>query len=164
MVADLDPNPLRNARLRLDMTQEEVANTLDISRGAILRYEQGTYGLPSGRLINFYQNRLGLKNLAVDYLDWQKTKRNALQLNYIDRHSWLEMHPLTEVRLANGYRSIYKFCQALCLPPEAVTKYETGRQKEMPTQLRWALEDCGWRPEQIEGLKRYAHDYSEANS
>ena len=66
--------------------------------------------------------------------------------------------PLNSGVLFKGYSRI-AFCQMLCLHPATVLKYETGRQRPMPSQIKTALLECGLAPEKVRYLADLGEQY-----
>lgn len=165
-------NPLRKLRNQLGLTQHDLGQSLDppITRGAVLRYEQGLYEHPSDRIVAFLAHATGTPQTTIihDYLAWQRHQRSyyadafnfALGAVMGHRARWdggaeetfvpyeIFLHAtMSAVGLAY---SRVGFAKLLAIHPDTVAKFEEG---VMTDSFRAAL---------LDALPPYKVDYLKA--
>jgi DNA-binding XRE family transcriptional regulator len=165
-----DPvNPLKEFRLILGLTQQELANLAHVTRHAVLRTEQGVYALPSLTIMSSLlttAQRLGhfplqyshtgtavgdSRTMEAVYTTWVTAKRRRAGLAISGMEPPV---PLVSPAIsADGFlswrvnhlriASRMEFCRLLCVHPAVVEKFEKRRQPHLPEQLHTALQEAG---------------------
>lgn len=71
-------NPLRRLRNQLGLTQQELADKTNLTRGTILRTEQGLMSSPPASLVGYLarEHHEEERKLRVLYYNWVNIKRN----------------------------------------------------------------------------------------
>lgn len=159
-------NPLKFARESLGMSQKELADYAGMTPGAVLKYEQGLYEEPSVTLVEALNE---LQTFVVDYKTmskayslWRNNHRLGADLKPLHMLALSfknDSHPLVQYRRAVGLVSAQSFCVLLCLHPAVVRRYEGGKARNMPRQVKDALFLGGLSHTEISIIESHGHDY-----
>jgi DNA-binding XRE family transcriptional regulator len=156
----LEASPV--ADLRGQLTQEQFAHRLGMSRIALLRFEQGLIPDPSLKLKNFLPPTMPWESFVEDYHAYQESKRKS---NYgiltdepVDYS--IDEHPFITWREAsNGNLTHTQVCTALCLHLPVMHRFVNGPHPQLvPDLLLDALVDAGYPPEVVSDfVLAYSH-------
>lgn len=148
-----------------------LAKRIGVSKQYVSRAEHGTYSALNNDLVRFASEKLRIKpaEFVRRYKEFQHATRE---------HTLGEMNPQILARrgsLAPGneifstwrsgyWRSVVSFCNAFCVHPEIVMKYEEGVRSDMPAPLREILNEVGLiDPNWIDDPKRIMRNVNHTN-
>jgi len=155
-------NPIYALRLQLNMTQEEVANTLGITEQTVRRAEHGTFAHPPKSLTEWYAQHRN-KDLWSDYNEWRRNHRARIRefVPQTDpRNYGLSEHPfvlfrdelmeyyLSQPKPEKGLsvtNSVSGFCKVTAVEPKQVDAFEAGFSKSIPSELHMMLIEIDYR-------------------
>lgn len=155
-------NPIRRARLENSLTQSELAYQCDMSRLAVIRYEQGLYQNISEKITEV----LGVTQDS--YSTWrimqQESARPYMKPIPFVRTNPDGEHPIVQFRKIITQRAVGKssqmsFCILLALHPGTVAQYEKCRLRKLPNAIRVALHNAGVSEAQIDELDTFGQFY-----
>ena len=143
-------HPWAKFRRAANMTQQQVANHLNIDRLSVLRYEQGMFGHLSDELLSSLSQIFKQDEalLVMEYRGYQREQRLAFAEEHLAWRAVLKdyqgkLHPLIYYR--NYYElSRNALCKGLCLDYGPVSNYEMNKQRTIPAALVQASEDIRW--------------------
>lgn len=154
-MSSLYVNPLREYRYRYDngagLSISQLANRINVSESTVIRTEQGLYHAIPPRILTFLDNSsefLSRGSIISQYARFQASIRNRSFLS--ERFSrnvgallaktvknFPEKNPALLLRKnVLEYDSRLKFCQALCLHPSTIKRFEDGLALSVPEQMR----------------------------
>lgn len=148
-------NPLKNARLQLNLTQRELAVKVGITPNAVIKYEHGLYPEPSDKIINALSAAIdGGPSYAIalrmSYMNWRYDRIVAaipFFKRYLDTSSVAPSggeNPFISWRVRHLHiSSRMEFCKLLVLHPAIVQKYEEGQMRQMPEVIWSTLKAVG---------------------
>jgi transcriptional regulator with XRE-family HTH domain len=141
-------NPIKEARLDLNLTQHELASRAMMTPNALIKYEQGLYPEVSTKIITALAWALDQDLtsysavLSKAYKNWRVDK--LLDARIFFRHN-TEVRGLNPTGGVNPFvcwrthhlhiSSRLEFCKLLVLHPAVVQKYEQGEMRQMPESL-----------------------------
>lgn len=146
----MNTHPWARFRRSSNLTQQQVADALNIERLSVIRYEQGMFNHLSPELLQplaaLYNKPIG--TMIHEYRAYQIAQREEFASTH---NSWRAVlrgynglvHPLIH------YRETYELsrnglCKALCLDYSPISEYESNRQRAIPEVLKTASEDMHW--------------------
>lgn len=143
-------HPWARFRRAANMTQQEVANHLNIDRLSVLRYEQGMFGHLSDELLSSLSQIFKQDEtlLLMEYRGYQREQRQEFATTHLAWKYLLskydgKLHPLVYYR--NYYElSRNALCKGLCLDYGPVSNYERNVQRAIPDAIKIASEDIRW--------------------
>ena len=155
----IEPNPIREERLRLSLSITDFSKILEVSTSTLLRTEQGLYvDIPPTILRYFDSHSLTPWSIRPEYVRYQTSQRASVleqQIRRLDKenkdildvlpqldYNTME-HPLVNWYRRLGYKTRLEFCKAFCLHPSSIIRFEAGRTRSVPEQLSnvlWGLE------------------------
>lgn len=149
-------SPLKDLRLRLHKTLDQVARQTEHSKQFIIRAEQGVFtDLPVG-LISYYAEYLDLE-INEEREKYWKFQRETRIKNYgalIEPWEFQDLwHPFINWRMASGIPSQAKVCTLFCVHPAVIYKLEKASMISLPDQLIGALMESGYSAETLENLR-----------
>jgi DNA-binding XRE family transcriptional regulator len=140
-------NPIKEARNQHGWTQAQLAKASKVTPLSILRHEQATLSLPSGKIA--IALNLSYPKLEREYKRFQTQQREQVGRYY--RHIWggrlqtLEssVGSFSEFRhLVLDIPSQAEFCTSFCVHQASIFAYEKAEIKNLPAQLRRALTEA----------------------
>lgn len=171
----MDINPLKKARLDLNLTQQALAKQADISVNALIKYEQGLYPEPSAKIINAlfelgYDPYTGVDELVRNYSYWRYNKVLAARVTLHSHRNIIGLKPSGGVNPFVCWRvhhlhlpSRLEFCKLLVLHPAVVQKYEEGQMRDLPKSIRQTLTQVGIYADSIDYLELLGRAYYDRN-
>lgn len=136
-------------RRRTGLSQERLAELLDVSRHYVIRLEQGIYRRPSKETLAKLASilRVTEAQLLSDYFEFQREKRKEFaekfeNFNSLTAYSGTK-HPLVYWRETQGLSRI-GLCKELCIHQDSLRDYELQLQTHIPEQLEEALNQINW--------------------
>lgn len=149
-------SPLKDLRLRLHKTLDQVATQTEHSKQFIIRAEQGVFtDLPVG-LLSYYAEYLDLdiEEERKRYYAFQRGVRKANYGALIEPWNFVDLyHPFINWRMASGIPSQAKVCTLFCVHPAVIYKLEKASMISLPDQLIGALMESGYSAETLENLR-----------
>lgn len=152
-------NPIKYARLQSGLSQLEFATQARVTRGTLLRYEQGCFTRPTSKLLTPVAEVLELSFPEIE--EWYKDFQISVRVSNNERLQRFpselarvkaivqDVHPLVTWR---GLFSQVGFCVAFCLHPAQINKYENYRTTTIPSCLTECMEQLG-RSKELRELK-----------
>jgi transcriptional regulator with XRE-family HTH domain len=153
-------NPLKRLRHLCNLTLDQVAYQVGVSRQFIIRAEQGVYSAVPDSLLDFYGGRLEVDALAVgaEYYQFQLLTRKANYGRLIEPWTFPDVlqHPFIHWRLMSGVTSSAGICKLFCVHPATINKFEKRSflMNAIPDQLVGALLESGYHPETLDTLEQ----------
>lgn len=159
-------NPIKEVRLRKNLTQRVLASYGNVTVGAVIKHEQGLYVNPSPRILDVLSDEVLTSGLLTTaYRCWQDDLRESADLpttaNYYEGNSRpVGTSPFLHYRTKFiGCSSRMAFCKLLALHPSIVAEYEAGRTKYMPVSIYQALIMAGVKPSLLAILDDLGKDF-----
>lgn len=171
----MDINPLKRARLDLNLTQHQLAKQADVTVNALIKYEQGLYPEPSAKIINAlfelgYDPYIGVDELVRNYSFWRFQKVEAAKFVLRPHRNITGLKPSGGVNPFVCWRvhhlhlsSRLEFCKLLVLHPAVVQKYEEGQMRDLPKSIRETLTTVGIHTDSIDYLELLGRAYYDRN-
>lgn len=158
----LSGNPLRKLRTAMNLTQQELAEKLELSPNTIYLAEHGVYDLPLEAVAQFFCRERGtdLAELNSAYGDFRIKIRESMK-NKMYEADWrfniphaqvstfrtplgTKMAPVADFRTNCLMYSVIDFCKSFLVNPGLYHKLEVGSYfKTVPVPITKALVDCG---------------------
>jgi transcriptional regulator with XRE-family HTH domain len=163
-------NPLKLRRLNANYTQDQLASLAGVTHDNIIRNEQGLFNKPSPRVLTAI-TRIDPSNtdrvrILKEYTNWIAWRRRQEPVRSFVRRQIsfpqaekLNNHPFLLWRMAVYPSSRIEFCKILCLHPATLLKYETVKQRPMPSQIYNALIEAGTDKKFVEKLAKLGSEY-----
>lgn len=171
----VEVNPLKRERLRLNLSQQQLAKFVQVTPGAILKYEQGLYENPSDNIV-FVLRELAKErgwNVPLDiyqqYRNWRKFHQESKAFIFDRRHTLAisaDKSPFDLFRqnlpvfAEDGYTAVGKgytvqgFAVLLCIHPSTVANYQKSEKySNMSPLLHEALTNAQMPTDQIRDLE-----------
>lgn len=167
----LQQNPLKEARLELNLTQSQLAGLADITPNALIKYEQGLYPEPSLKIITALVEAadgdlLYSTRLFNSYYDWRAQKVIAARLFFKQHRVVNGLNPTGGLNPFICWRAHHlhiasrlEFCKLLVLHPAVVQKYEEGQMRHMPDSISNTLLAVGVGKDSIDFLDYLGERY-----
>jgi len=162
-------NPIKQARQRQGLTQESLAELLDIHPQAILLNEQGVYPTVLPRILDYFvEQGYSAEEFNLEYSEFVMNKRKELFESMPWKTlSWAEFntdgqHPFIKFREELGF-SRMKFAKSFCVHPAYLYKLERADVGTLSTQLKEALLAVGFSSDFIDELNQRCEDFSYAS-
>lgn len=167
-------NPIREARLMLDQSLHEFAQSCSVSRVAVQRAEAGCYIAVPPSIVNYLSGQLLVLpdetplttdvEIQTAYKTYQFLTRRDTYLDQVLSSGVtfpVGVSPVVYWRLTSGVSSQLEFCKLLCVHPYVINKLESGVQHKLPKQLLAAMREAGYDDEMIETLSKAQALYAE---
>lgn len=181
-------NPLRFLRLRLRLSQEQLAHHARVSRQLVIRAEQAVYASPPpvlvDTLLELADSKLdegprselnpGAVGFAFDketvyhlYKGFQTYVRKAhygrLSPSFDFANVPSSVHPFVDWRLCSGVKARIGTAKYFCVHPALLHKYEVQPHlvQSTPGDLVRALRESGYRRELLDSLSTAYDNYKE---
>ena len=148
-------------RRSVGLTQESLADFLEVSRHMVIRLEQSLFPEPPPQLLNAISSLLEVSSsdLLNEYHSYATETRYSFRNEHRDffsvlvnyRVDSLDMAPLVYYREAEGLTRM-GLCKGLCLHQDSVRDYELNLQRSLPAQLIEAADLLDWNYSQLEEL------------
>lgn len=156
-------NPLKEARLAFNWTQNELAREANITPNALIKNEQGLYPEPSNKVVLALG---GDQRMIADYKLWRLEHLDAA-CSFFTRHKEIlglqpsgGLNPFICWRVHHLHiDSRLEFCKLLVLHPAVVQKYEQGEMRTMPESLYETLRRVGVSHDSVIYLNRLGESY-----
>lgn len=125
-------HPFKEIRESNNLSQNQVAYACGLTQQVVLRTEQGLYGLPSVKLLNFLatlENSRAVAELIEIYKAWQTEHRKYNQikvefpLQKFRAENPHEKITLPQLKKILGCTSSVGFCKLICVHPSQVDRY-----------------------------------------
>lgn len=164
-------NPLKEARLALNLTQSQLANLADVTPNALIKYEQGLYPEPSLKILTALVTALDADSDYADtltraYYNWRVDKLIEAKVVFKFNTVIKGLHPTGGVGPFLCWRlhhlhisSRLEFCKLLVLHPAVVQKYEEGQMRSMPVSLYATLLAVGLTADSVNYLSILGERY-----
>lgn len=144
MGSQIAMNPIARKRDQLGLTQEELAEWTGISRGYIIRLEQGTVTKPSWNFLNaITQDSHSASKILETYELWRKEKRASQYelavLNFCGTDwegDWLKLRKSFSI-------SRVGFCKQFCIHPGVMENFEKKPREKFTPYLYEVWDDVG---------------------
>jgi len=165
LLLSMRENPLKEARLSLNLTQSELASQANITPNALIKYEQGLYPEPSPKILTALTTALDQDSdypgvLTKAYYNWRMDKLLDARVVFRHNHVVRGLHPTGGISPFVCWRlyhlhisSRLEFCKLLVLHPAVVQKYEEGQMRTMPVSLYETLVLVGIEKDSVDYLK-----------
>lgn len=165
-------NPFKDLRLRVGISQYELARRIKITKHAILRLEQGMYESPLPTVVTYWLDTipgLSRSQLLNQYEQFQiatreKNGRFLGDFDFTNLHT--SQHPLTWLReRCRPALNVTQVAKALCISQPIVYYFERKaiNQKTIPEQVVNALLDCGYSSDELTSFENayaiYRHQF-----
>lgn len=141
---------LSTFRDRANMTQEQLAIRLGVTRHYYIRLEQGLYHEIPANILTELSRWFGVAPTEISsaYREYQRERRVIFRDAH---HSFKKIlygykglrHPLTYYR-AEEKLTRMGLCTGLCLHYDGVTQYEANKQRGLPLDIKLACGDVYW--------------------
>lgn len=164
-------NPLREIRLSVGLTLDQLAYRAEVSRLLIIRNEQAVYADPSPRLLD------ALMEFEIEDLDDEQVVRslyhsfqietrraNFGKLRVVQSFQTIQGHPFVSWRLASGVRARIAVSKFFCVHPALIHKFETTPHLcvSPPGELMIALEQSGYSKELLDSFDKAYDTYKQS--
>lgn len=142
-------NPVRAVRNNLGLSLEGMAQAVGMHYQVVYLTECGCYSVPSDKILEFFADKgYNTGNVIIEYINFIKSQRAA----FSEAHrgsGWRVPHRNgVESPLAAWRRDLSmsrsRLSKAICVQPAHLYRLETGRAKNLPSQVACALRDIGF--------------------
>ena len=157
------PNPFKELRTKLGISQYELARRTSISKHAILRLEQGMYPNPLPVVLNYFVEQFPKRypspsSLVSEYEDFQiKTRAHNSRIlgNIIEELKTCppNVHPFVYLRESRGLNPT-EVAKRLCVAQQKIVYFEKRsiHQHSVPKELVEALWDADYTEQETDAL------------